>query len=173
MRNPIFHKFVLENHNDTEKSKDCMQLLCKLADFRILDMVLSLRQQRHPGIVQTKQQYNFIYSALVDEICKPTTISEACCKAIQWSAKNQNDEKQKLNQSGPVLKSYEKEKSYNGFLEDNTSNDLAWIFNKKCPSTQKEQGKENDHPAYLISSGNFSCQERSLLCKSSPMVFES
>jgi hypothetical protein len=211
MANPQFQQLVLsENHhyfhNDSQKCTDYEQLLSKLAEFRIADMVLSLRQQRHPGIVQTKQQYKFIYSTLVDEICHPTTVSDACAKVMlshepssTAAVMKHRQQYQKLNQSCPVLKRLEKEESTNNNEskeENSSSNDLAYILDLKNQKTKiiKQQEKKGDvgqsnrtvTPAQseqkLVSSGMVSpknnnnnltaCQDdRTFLCKSSPMVF--
>lgn len=120
--NPLFNQLIA---NQSHSNLDTGRLLLMLSQFRIPDMVLLFRQKRHPGIVQTQQQYNFIYTTLVDEICRPTTVSECLKKAIEWHSEKIM-EKEFLSRSGPyILK-----KNYLQFLSEHTSNDLHFIFNR-------------------------------------------
>jgi len=105
-----------------------------------------LDKKRHPGIVQTPQQYNFIYTALLDEICYPTTVSKSLKKVIQWHSVKIYD-KEFLSKSGPYLK----RKFYLQFLSDNTSNDLKYIL----------RDKDN---------GESSPEDRSFLVSSTPLL---
>jgi len=100
MSNPLFNQLIL-NHSQSNPDKG--KLMQLLLQFKIPDIVLSFRQKRHPGIVQTQQQYDFIYTALVDEICAPTTVSEGLLKAIQWYSIKIR-EKEFLSRSGPSSK---------------------------------------------------------------------
>eukprot|EP01126_Amoeba_proteus_P064875 TRINITY_DN9132_c1_g1_i3.p1 TRINITY_DN9132_c1_g1~~TRINITY_DN9132_c1_g1_i3.p1 ORF type:complete len:548 (-),score=86.70 TRINITY_DN9132_c1_g1_i3:214-1767(-) len=43
-----------------------------LEQFRILELVLDLRRQRHPRMVQTESQYGFIYRTVLDELLSPS-----------------------------------------------------------------------------------------------------
>jgi protein tyrosine phosphatase len=83
MNSPIFKNLVQKNPYPSPS--DLGYLLQILSShFSVSNIVLTLRKQRHPGMVQTPQQYKFIYSTLVDEIYQSTVISEAVYKAIQW-----------------------------------------------------------------------------------------
>jgi len=126
MSNPRFKELI----NDPSTSKtDTSKLLITLStEFRIPDIVLSFRQKRHPGIVQTQQQYNFIYTALIDELCYPSIVTENLKKVILWNYKKLIDKK-RLCSSGPNLKSSRED--YYQFLSDHTSNDLKYFWNRR------------------------------------------
>jgi hypothetical protein len=143
MSDPIFNRII---HEEAYSKSDTGKLFGILSQFRIPDMVLSFRQKRHPGIVQTPQQYNFIYTALLDEICYPTTVSKSLKKVIQWHSVKIYD-KEFLSKSGPYLK----RKFYLQFLSDNTSNDLKYIL----------RDKDN---------GESSPEDRSFLVSSTPLL---
>jgi protein tyrosine phosphatase len=115
MSNPLFNQLI-KTHSQSHYDKG--KLLSLIYQFKIADMVLLFRQKRHPGIVQTQQQYNFIYSALVDEICNTTTVSEGLNKLNQWHSLK-IDERELLSKSGPYLK-----RNYLQFLNEFPSNDL-------------------------------------------------
>jgi len=132
MSNPLFNQLI---KNQSQSNYDKGKLLSLLYPFKIGDMVLLLRQKRHPGIVQTQQQYNFIYSALVDEISSPTTVSEGLNKIIQWkSMKEDKREALLLCKSGP-----NKKRNYLQFLNGYTSNDDDLFMNE----TEEENGECN------------------------------
>jgi len=123
MSNPQFNQLI-KNHSQSNYDKG--KLLGLLYPFKIGDIVLLFRQKRHPGIVQTQQQYNFIYSALVDEISNPTTVSEGLNKIIQWqSMKEDKRESLLLCKSGP-----NKKRNYLQFLNGYTSNDDDLFMNE-------------------------------------------
>jgi len=161
MSNPAFKQLVHESqsakHNNPNSCK-----LHRIAQFQIPDIVLSLRNQRNPGMVQTLQQYKFIYTSLLDEINDPTTVSEALYRVIKWNSLKIN-ERHNLSKSGPVKKTCDTDKDYTGFLKENTSNDLSYVFKRI---------KVNEHDAYVLSaSDSFSFKDdRSFLCKSGPLV---
>jgi len=140
MSDPIFNRIIHEEaYSKSEKGK----LFGILSQFRIPDMVLSFRQKRHPGIVQTPQQYDFIYTALLDEICNPSTVSKSLKKVIQCHSVKIY-EKEFLSKSGP----YFKRKFYPQFLSDNTSNDLKYIFRDQDIDGESSQ----DDRSFLVSS---------------------
>jgi len=125
MSNPLFHQLIKTHaHSHDDKGK----LLSLIYPFKIADMVLLFRQKRHPGIVQTQQQYNFIYSALVDEIGNPTTVSEGLNKLIQWHSEK-IDERELLSKSGPYLK-----RNYLQFLNELPANEILMdeLENREC-----------------------------------------
>jgi len=156
MSSPQFKQLM---YPTTKPDKE--KLLSLIADkFRIPEIVFSFRQKRHPGIVQTQQQYNFIYTALMDELNHPTTVSEGLKKVIMWYSVKIN-EKERLSQSGPSLKSTRE--NYLQFLSEQTSNDLKYIFNR---------GREEKNDMMGMDVFSRECQdlERLFLCKSSPLV---
>jgi len=163
MNSPIFKSFLQKN-----PPSDIAYLLQTLSSqFNISSIVLNLRKQRHPGMVQTPHQYNFIYKALVDEMDRPTIVSEAVCKVIQWENGMKNywlKQARSLSKSGPVWKSCDKMAGgcHDGFLTKETSNDLRYIFKKK---QKKQQKKEDGKKGWTLGE---SCKEdqREYLCKS-------
>jgi tyrosine-protein phosphatase non-receptor type 9 len=170
MNSPIFKNLVQKNPSPSPS--DLGYLLQVLSShFSVSNIVLTLRKQRHPGMVQTPQQYKFIYSTLVDEIYQSTVISEAVYKAIQWEngLKNQILKKcRSLSKSGPVWKTSDKAagECYDGFLTKETSNDLCYLFKKK---TGKKEGKKGWKNTTTL--GDSWCEdERAFLCKSGPLV---
>jgi len=155
--NPLFNQIL---YDPTQSKSDSGKLLHLLSNFQIPEMVLSFRKSRHPGIVQTQQQYNFIYTALMDELSHATTFSEGLKKVIMWYSVKIN-EKERLSQSGPSLKSTRE--NYLQFLSEQTSNDLKYIFNR---------GREEKNDMMDMDVYSRECQdlERLFLCKSSPQV---
>jgi protein tyrosine phosphatase len=130
MCNPLFKQIQRDYPSPTPA--DIGRLLQTLSSqFNISNTVLSLRKQRHPGMVQTPQQYKFIYSTLMDEIYQHTIVSDAICRVIQWEKVKTTKKAKFLSRSGPVRKSYDKDGDYDGFLVNHTSNDLCHIFRKK------------------------------------------
>jgi len=134
MSDPTYNRLLFEG---TYSKSDIGTLFGILSQFRIPEMVLSFRQKRHPGIVQTPQQYNFIYTALLDEICEPTPVSKSLKKVIQWHSVKIY-ETEFLSKSGP----YFKRKFYRPFLSD-TPSDLKYLF--------RDQDIEDDR-SFLVSS---------------------
>jgi len=153
MSRPLFNQLIYDPaYSKTDKER----LLSVLSTFfSIPDIVLSFRKKRHPSIVQTQQQYNFIYTALIDELCQPTTYSEGFRMVIHWKIR---ERKKGLSQSWPNLKS--NRENYLQFLRDHTSNDLKYIFTK---GDQNNNIIENiDHGILNGESKN----EKLFLCKS-------
>jgi len=71
MENPRFKELrdSIRAHQSTLKDDDI--ILAISSNCRISDIVLSLREQRNCGTVQTSKQYEFIYLALKDELDEP------------------------------------------------------------------------------------------------------
>jgi len=84
------------HHSHTHTSNKDHKRGCKLKldnivdQFEIFDIVLSLRQQRNRGTVQTVKQYEFIYQTLNDEIDTPLLISTAIQHVRDWQRTQQN-----------------------------------------------------------------------------------
>jgi len=156
MSRPLFNQLMYDSAY-TKSDKD--RLLSVLStSFSIPDIVLSFRQKRHPSIVQTQQQYNFIYTALIDELCHPTTFSEGLRKVIQWKIIAR---KKRLSQSWPNLKS--NRENYLQFLRDHTSNDLKYIF------LRGDQNNTNNEKEIIMNQSTLngeSKNEKLFLCKS-------
>lgn len=53
-------------HVDTQHIDDKLNIL--ISELNVMEVVLSLRQQRNRGMVQTEEQYSFIYKVLKDEL---------------------------------------------------------------------------------------------------------
>jgi len=159
MANPVYKQLVNELHSS--KQNNAMKLQ-RIARFQIPEIVLSLRKQRNPGMVQTVHQYKFIYTTLLDEINQPTIVSEALCKVIKWNSVPIK-ECHNLSKSGPVKKTCDTDKDYTGFLKENTSNDLSYIF---------KRFKVNEHDLYVLSSSDTYAlkDDRTYWCKSGPLV---
>jgi len=100
MSDPKFKKMVNENLI-TKVNNHGENINSIISHFNISDLVLLIRNQRHPGTVQTEEQYSFIYSTLCDELNNPTIVSSALCGAINWNTKQSNS-KMILRRSGPV-----------------------------------------------------------------------
>jgi protein tyrosine phosphatase len=168
MNSPIFKNLV--QTNPSPSPSDLGYLLQILSShFSISNIVLTLRKQRHPGMVQTPHQYKFIYTTLLDEIYQPTVISEAVYKVIQWENRLKNQILKKcrsLSKSGPVWKTSDKAagECYDGFLTKETSNDLCYVFKKK---TGKKGWK---NPTTLGDGCCHNEDQRAFLCKSGPLV---
>jgi len=91
---PTYAKYSKSGgHNSVKhksrKTKDCNRghnpKLDSIVDkFEIFDIVLSLRQQRNRGTVQTVNQYEFIYQTLQDEIDRPLLVSSAIQQVREW-----------------------------------------------------------------------------------------
>jgi len=168
LSNPQFNQILYDPAQQTmvkTPQQDGRLLFLLSKTFNIQDMVLSFRQQRHPGIVQTQQQYNFIYSTLIDELYHPTTVSEGLKKVILWYSMK-IFEKERLTQSGPTLKSTRE--NYLQFLADHTSNDLKYIFNRG--RSLEETTELNKLMEYDVLGKECQDLERLYLCKSSPLV---
>jgi protein tyrosine phosphatase len=166
MNSPIFKNLVQKNPSPSPSDLgDLLQTLS--SNFSVSNTVLSLRKQRHPGMVQTPQQFQFIYTTLVDEICQPTLISEAVYRVIQWenSMKNQIVKKcRSLSKSGPVWKTSDKAAGcHDGFLTKETSNDLRYVFKQKKNLKKKGWTNQTTLPDNCHN-------ERAFLCKSGPLV---
>jgi len=132
MSDPIFNRLI---HEKAYSKSDCGTQFGILSQYRIPEMVLSFRQKRHPLVVQTPQQYSFIYTALMDEMCDLTTVSKSLNKIIQWK----NCEKDNLSKSGPLFK----RKFYLQFLSDNTSNDFKYLFRSNQDTEESPQGERS------------------------------
>jgi len=163
MSDPYFKQ--LQKEYPTPGKEDYQPLLVILSQFKISKKVLSMRRQRHPGMVQTPHQYKFIYMALMDEIYHPSIVSETVSRAIQWQSVKKFS-RIRLCMSGPIRKSFDKKGDYDGFLVKQTSNDLSHLF-KRLP-------KMSDFLASscgLSVSDSYACkEERAFLCKSGPLV---
>jgi len=159
MSDPAFKQLVKELQST--KHHNSMKLQ-RISQFNIPELVLSIRNQRNPGMVQNIHQYRFIYTALLDEINEPTTVSEALYRIIKWNSVKINKH-HNLSKSGPVKKTCHTDKDYSGFLRENTSNDLACIFKRI---------RVNEHDAYVLSSSDTFLwrDDRAFLCKSGPLV---
>jgi len=105
MSDPIFKKMVNENILLSRQRDSCSvnhgENINSLSQFNISDLVLLIRKQRHPGTVQTEEQYSFIYATLCDELNNPTILSAALCSVINWNTKQKNS-RMILRRSGPV-----------------------------------------------------------------------
>lgn len=162
MADPIFKQLQKEYTSYV----DYQSLFATLSQFKIPNLVLSLRKQRHPGMVQTAQQYKFIYMSLMDEIYKPTIVSETVSRAIQWHSLKKYD-RLRLSKSGPIRKTHDTKGNYDNFLENQTSNDLCYIF-KRFPKITSDY---LSNPCGLAVSDSLACREdRAFLCKSGPLV---
>jgi len=175
MNSPIFKNLVQKNPCPSPSNLGyLLQILS--SHFSISNIVLTLRKQRHPGMVQTPQQYSFIYTTLVDEIYQPTVISEAVYKVIQWQNGLKNQFLKKgisLSKSGPVWKTSDKAAGgcHDLFLTKETSNDLRYVFRRK--HGKKEGKKVRTNTTTKITTLGDSCyneDQRAFLCKSGPLV---
>jgi hypothetical protein len=105
MSDPKFKKMVNSNliskHRGSSGNNHGDNINSLISQFNISDLVLLIRKQRHPGTVQTEEQYSFIYSTLCDELNNPTLLSAALCSAINWNTKQRNS-RLILRRSGPV-----------------------------------------------------------------------
>jgi protein tyrosine phosphatase len=145
MSSPQFKQLM---YPTTKPDKE--KLLSLIADkFRIPEIVFSFRQKRHPGIVQTQQQYNFIYTALVDEICNPTTVSDGLKKLILFHSVKRREKRRFLSQSEPSLKS--NRENYNNFLSDHTTNDLKYVFKRGRDQNNDRINYKMEHRQYKSS----------------------
>jgi len=163
MSDPYFKQ--LQKEYSTPSKEDYQPLLVILSQFKISNLVISMRQQRHPGMVQTSHQYKFIYMALMDEIYHPSIVSETISRAIQWQAAKKCS-RLRLSKSGPIRKSFDKKGDYDGFLVNQTSNDLSHLF-KRMPKMSDFLAS----PCGLSVSDSYAFQEeRAFLCKSGPLV---
>jgi len=102
MCDPKFKKMVNSNlisKHQTNIGDNTINSL--ISQFNISELVLLIRKQRHPGTVQTEEQYSFIYATLCDELNNPTVVSAALCSAISWNTK-QKTSRMILRRSGPV-----------------------------------------------------------------------
>jgi protein tyrosine phosphatase len=164
MADPHFKQLQKE----TTFKEDYQSLLVTLSRFKIANLVLSLRKQRHPGMVQTSQQYKFIYMSLIDEIYKPTIVSETVSRVIQWhSLKKSSPQQGNLSKSGPIRKTHDINGDYDNFLESHTSNDLCYLF-RRIPKITTDY---LSNPCALAVSDSLACSEdRAFLCKSGPLV---
>jgi protein tyrosine phosphatase len=175
MNSPIFKNLVQKNPSPSPSDLGYFLQIIS-SQFSISNTVLTLRKQRHPGMVQTPQQYKFIYTTLVDEIYKPTVISEAVYRVIEWENKLKNQMVKKcrivLSKSGPVWKTNDKAdgRYHDGFLSKETSNDLRYVFKKK--HLKKEEGKKlgRTNTKILGDSCYNNEDQRAFLCKSGPLV---
>jgi len=75
LENPVFledvGQFQKRHHEDDAPNVE-EHLVSYISNrFQIYEIVLSLRRQRNCGTVQTAKQYEFIYTALKDEIMNP------------------------------------------------------------------------------------------------------
>jgi hypothetical protein len=163
MADPQFKNLQKEYISPTKEDKQ--SILGRLRQFKIDRLVLSLRNQRHPGMVQTAQQYTFVYMSLLDEVYKPTILSETVSRVIQWQGKTKKNTYLRLSRSGPIRKTHDKKGDYGGFLENHTSNDLCYIF-KRIPKIILSTPCELAHSGSLATTK----QDRAFLCKSGPVV---
>jgi protein tyrosine phosphatase len=167
MNSPIFKNLVQKNPSPSPSNLGyLLQILS--SQFSISNIVLTLRKQRHPGMVQTPQQYSFIYTTLVDEIYQPTVISEAVYKVIQWQNGMKNQIFKSLSKSGPVWKTSDKAAGgcHDGFLTNQTSNDLRYVFKKHL----KKEGKKGWPNTTTLGNSCHNEDQRAFLCKSGPLV---
>jgi protein-tyrosine phosphatase len=174
MNSPIFKNLVQKNPSPSPNLGYLLQILS--SHFSISNVVLTLRKQRHPGMVQTPQQYSFIYTTLVDEIYQPTVISEAVYKVIQWQNGMKNQFLKtgiSLSKSGPVWKTSDKEAGgcHDLFLTKETSNDLRYVFKKRHGRKEVKKGLTITTVKTTTTLGD-SCHtdQRAFLCKSGPLV---
>jgi len=161
MSDPYYKQ--LQKEYPTPGKEDYQPLLVILSQFKISNLVISMRQQRHPGMVQTSHQYKFIYMALMDEIYHPSIVSETVSRAIQWQAVKKCC-RLWLSKSGPIRKSFDKKGDYDGFLVKQTSNDLSYLF-KRIPKISEFLAS-----GLSVSDSNACKEDRAFLCKSGPLV---
>jgi len=96
--------------------------------FEIFDIVLSLRQQRNRGTVQTVKQYEFIYQTLKDELDSPLLISSAIQHVHEWQRTLRNAKFQTITNLGkPPAKSRKR---------TNSNNDLPPAKRSSCEGTE-------------------------------------
>jgi protein tyrosine phosphatase len=70
---------VLKSHNFKNQKFDDFEIFTNLyKSWKVLDVVFSLRKQRNFAMVQTREQYGFIYKALVDELSMPPSVIPNC-----------------------------------------------------------------------------------------------
>jgi protein-tyrosine phosphatase len=163
MVDPNFKQLQKEYPSPTKEEKN--SLLGRISQFKIDNLVLSLRNQRHPGMVQTAQQYKFIYMTLLDEIYNPTIVSETVSRVIQWQGTQKKNNRLRLSRSGPIRKTHDKKGDYDGFLVNHTSNDLCFLF-KRIPKIIIS----SNPCALAVSDSLLYTEDRAFLCKSGPLV---
>jgi len=81
LENPVFQEEVQQiqkrHHEDDAPVNIDEQIVNFISSrFQVSEIVLSLRRQRNCGTVQTSKQYEFIYSALKDEMTNPVSKEE-------------------------------------------------------------------------------------------------
>jgi len=165
MSDPKFKKMVNSNlrskHQDSCSVNNHGENINSLISlFNISDLVLLIRKQRHPGTVQTEEQYSFIYATLCDELNNPTIVSAALCSAINWNTKQQNS-RITLRRSGPVHSSKTTPKHIYEKMELPSLRDAVCNLN---PFLQKDILIDEDSPK--CSSNIYQDDKRAGLCKS-------
>jgi len=95
INNPEFVTVVrqnLANESSSSGSGSCgggidpakkMEWVSLLSQFNIPEVVLELRKQRNRGIVQTEQQYAFIYQVVIDEILSACVEGQKIPSSVQ------------------------------------------------------------------------------------------
>jgi protein tyrosine phosphatase len=166
MSDPKFKKMVNSNliakHQDSSENNHGENINSLISQFNISDLVLLIRKQRHPGTVQTEEQYSFIYATLCDELNNPTLLSSALCSALNWNTKLKSS-RMILRRSGPVHSSKTTPKHIYEKLElpslRDAVNNLPFLHRQilidedspKCNSPNTQQDDNNRE--YLCKSG--------------------